>query len=295
MPSDLLDKATRFRELHLRAGAFLMPNPWNAGTARLLAAAGFEALGTTSAGVNYNNGVADNDYAVPRPQMMAEYRRVAEAVEVPVSGDLEAGFGEAPEAVAETIAQSVDCGMVGGSIQDYSGAPARPLYDLERAADRIRAAREAADATGIPYTLTARAECFLIGHSEPFKESVKRLNRYRQAGADCLYAPGIVEPAMIAALVNAVDGPVNVLMGLAGGSLSLGALAALGVKRVSIGGSLARAALTLVRDAAREMRDQGTFGFAEAAIANAEINAFFASNGHTSGIDRDANPAAKKS
>lgn len=277
--TDRQAKAARFRELHQRDGAFIMPNAWNAGSACLLAATGFEALGTTSAGVNYANGVIDYDYRVLRSEMMAAYRRIAEAVDVPVSGDLENGYGEASEAVAETVRQSIEGGMVGGSIEDHTGDPARPLYDVELAADRIHAAREAADASGVPYTLTARAECFLVGHPEPLTESIERLNRYREAGADCLYAPGLKDAATIAALARAVDGPINVVMGLAGATFSVSDLAGLGVKRISIGGSLARAALAVVRNAAREMMEEGTFTFAERAIPDAEISAFFASFG----------------
>lgn len=274
--TDRQAKAARFRELHQRDGAFIMPNAWNAGSACLLAATGFEAIGTTSAGVNYANGVIDYDYRLPRSEMMAAYRRIAEAVDVPVSGDLENGYGEASEAVAETVRQSIEGGMVGGSIEDHTGDPARPLYDVELAAEWIRTAREAADASGVPYTLTARAECFLIDHPDPLKESIRRLNRYREAGADCLYVPGLRDAAAIGTLVRAVDGPVNVLMGLASATLTVSALAGLEVKRISAGGSLARAALAVVRNAAREMLEEGTFTFADRAIPDAEIGAFFA-------------------
>ena len=277
MGGDMTGKGQRFRDLHLRDGVFLMPNAWDPGTARILAAAGFEAIATTSAGTNYANGVTDYDYRVPRDAMLADFRRIAEAVEQPVSGDLEAGFGDAPEAVAETIARSVDCGMVGGSIEDHTGDRTAPLYDIELATDRIRAARQAADASGIAYTLTARAECYLVGHDDPFGESVRRLNHYRAAGADCLYAPGMTDKDTIAALVREVDGPINVVMGLAGAPLTVAELAAVGVKRVSTGGSLARAAFAVVSNAATEMLEHGSFGFAADAIPDATINALFAS------------------
>ncbi len=271
MTADLLAKATRFRDLHSREGIFVMPNAWDAGTARVLAAAGCEAIGTTSAGVNFAAGHPDYDYAVPRPEMMAAYGRIAEAVQVPVSGDLENGYGDTPEAVAETIRQSIHHGMVGGSIEDHSADATTPLYDLDLATDRVRAAREAADASGIPYTLTARAETYLVGHSDPFREGVRRVNRYREAGADCLYVPGVKDEETIAALVRETDGPINVVMGLAGAPLSVVMLAEIGVKRISIGGSLARASFALVRRAAVEMLGTGSFGYAADQIPDDEL------------------------
>lgn len=286
MNHDLSSKAQAFRDLHHAPGAFVMPNAWDAGTARILAAFGFPALGTTSAGVNFANGLPDYDYRVPRAEMLAAYAKVAEAVDIPVSGDLEAGYGDSPEDVAETIRQSIAAGMVGGSIEDHTADPDKPFYDIEAAVERIRAAREAADASGIAYTLTARAECYLAGHPDPFRESVRRLQRYREAGADCLYAPGIKDRETIAALVREVDGPVNVVMGLAGAALSVAELEEIGVKRVSVGGSLARAALAAVREAAREISEKGTFTFAERAIPNAELNGFFREFGHANGMSQ---------
>lgn len=282
MSHDLSRKAAVFRDLHQRDGIFIMPNAWNAGSARLLAAAGFPAIGTTSAGVAYSNGVTD-DGRVPGTEMMAAYRAIADAVDIPVSGDLETGYGDSPEAVAETIRQSIDFGMAGGSIEDRTGDRTRPLHDIEFSVARIQAARAAADSSGL-YVLTARAECFLVGHDAPLRESIKRLNRYREAGADCLYAPGIKNAESIATLVREVDGPVNVVMGLAGASLSVSTLADIGVKRISIGGSLARATFGLVRKAATEMMEEGTFTFAESAIPDAEMSAFFAA--FDSGRDR---------
>lgn len=275
MGGDQSGKARAFKRLHTEPGVFVMPNAWDAGTARLLAAAGFPALGTTSAAANFVAARPDYDYRADREEMLAGYARVAEAVEIPVSGDLENGYGDSPDDVAETIRRSIDLGMVGGSIEDHTGRRDAPLYDVEAACERIRAAREAADASAIPYSLTARAECYLVGHPEPFAESVRRLNRYREAGADCLYAPGLKDRDAIAALVREVGGPVNVVMGLAGAALSVQELEDIGVKRISVGGSLARAALAAVRDAAREITQQGTFTYAERAIPNAELNGFF--------------------
>jgi 2-methylisocitrate lyase-like PEP mutase family enzyme len=273
MTDDLLAKTTRFRELHEREGLFLMPNAWDAGTARILAAAGFAALGTTSAGVNHSNGRTDYDYSVSRADMLADCGRIAAAVDLPVSGDLENGYGDSPEEVAETITESIRCGLAGGSIEDHSADPAQPLYELELAVARIRAAREAADASGLPYTLTARAETYLVGHPDAFGEAVRRVNRYREAGADCLFVPGVKDAETIGTLVREVDGPVNVVMGLVGAPLSLDQLAELGVKRISIGGSLARAAFAVVRRAAEEMRDHGTFGYAAEQMSDDELNA----------------------
>jgi 2-methylisocitrate lyase-like PEP mutase family enzyme len=270
--TDIHAKAARFRALH-ESGTFLMPNAWNAGTARLFADLGFEAIATTSAGTNFSNGHGDYDYAVPRAEMLAEYGRIAAAVDLPVSGDLENGYGDTPEEVAETIRQSIAHGMVGGGIEDHTGDPAAPLYEVELAVERIRAAREAADASGLSYTLTARAETYLVGHADPFAEAVRRVNRYREAGADCLFVPGVRDAQTIATLVREVDGPVNVVMGLAGAALSVTELAELGVRRVSIGGSLARAVFAFVRKAALEMRDQGTFGYAGDQMPEPELNA----------------------
>jgi len=275
MNDALQDKATRFRNLHRSGTTFIMPNAWNAGSARVLADAGFEAIGTTSAGVTFSMGIPEYEYRVPGEIMLDEFGRIAAAVDLPVNGDLEAGYGDAPEAVAETIRRSIELGMVGGGIEDHTGNRDAPLYDVELAADRIRAAREAADASGLPYTLTARAECYLVGHPDPFAESVRRLNLYREAGADCLYAPGTRDRETIGALVREVDGPVNVVMGLAGATLSTAELADLGVTRISIGGSLARATFGLIHRAAREMADAGTFGYAANAMPDSELSGIF--------------------
>jgi len=186
MTEDQLAKAAAFRALHEREQLFVMPNAWDAGSARFLAAAGFAAIGTTSGGVNWSMGREDYVYAVPAAKMLEAYQRIAESVDVPVSGDLENGYGASPETVAETIRQSIAGGMVGGSIEDSTGDPQQPLYDTELAVDRIRAARQIADATGMPYTLTARCEAYWIDLPNPYSEAVRRSNLYREAGADCL-------------------------------------------------------------------------------------------------------------
>lgn len=261
MGDDLKRKGEAFHALHAREGMFLMPNAWDRGSALLLAAVGFEALATTSAGTNYANGTTDWDYHVPRADMIRDFGLIARSVDVPVNGDLENGYGDAPEDVAETIRQSIAAGMVGGGIEDYTGDKAKPLYDLALARERIAAAREAADASGVPFVLTGRAECYLAGVENAFAESVKRLNAYREAGADVLYAPGPQDPEEIARLVREVDGPINVVVGRRGTPLTVERLAAAGVKRISIGGALFHACYGYLRQAAEEMRDRGTFGW----------------------------------
>lgn len=276
MPKTVQEKAEAFRALHTRDGCFVMPNAWNAGSARVLADLGFPALGTTSAGIAFCLGRPDYDRRVSRDEMMAELARIAAAVDLPVSADLEAGYGPRPEDVAETVHLSIAAGMAGGSIEDYTGDPANPLFEPAEAVARVAAAREAADASGLPYVLTGRAECYLVGHPEPFAESVRRLNLYRAAGADCLYAPGLTDPEEIGALVRAVEGPVNIVVGLAGGPLTVEALGELGVRRISVGGALARASFGALRRGAEEIRDRGTFEFSRAAIPDAELSALFA-------------------
>ena len=272
---DLGAKADAFRALHRREGIFLMPNAWDEGSARMLASAGFAAIGTTSAGIAYSLGVPDYANRVSRERMMERVAAIAAAVDVPVNGDLEAGYGDAPEAVARTVELSVEAGLAGCNIEDWSGDAARGLYDRELAADRIRAAREAADASGVAYTLTGRSDCFLAGHPDPLAESIARVNLYREAGADCLFVPGLRDAESIARLVREVDAPVNHVMGLSAAALSVAELGRLGVRRISIGGSLQRATLGLVRRAAEEMRDRGTFGYASEQIADEELRRFF--------------------
>jgi 2-methylisocitrate lyase-like PEP mutase family enzyme len=268
-------KARAFKELHEGPGIFLMPNAWNAGSARILAAAGFAAIGTTSAGMAFSLGRSDYEGRLSRAETIEELGRIAAAVELPVSADLESGYGPGPEDVAETIREAIAAGAVGGSIEDYTGDSAAPLFEPVLAAERIRAAREAADASGTAFTLTGRAECYLVAHPDPFAKSVRRANLYRAAGADCLYVPGVRDAETIAGLVREIDGPLNVVVGLAGNPLSLTQLEDLGVRRVSIGGSLARATFATVRRAAEEMSRDGTFGFTQDAIPDAELSAFF--------------------
>lgn len=266
------EKGVVFRALHERASAFIIPNPWDVGTARLLAHLGFEALATTSAGYAFSVGQRDN--TVDRPEMIAHLRAIASATNLPVSADLENGFGDAPEEAAETLRLAADAGVVGGSIEDATGREDNPIYEAELAVERIRAAASAARNLPFTFTLTARAENYLHGRTD-LKNTIQRLQSYQEAGADVLYAPGLTSKDDIAAVVSSVDRPVNVLMGLQGVQLTLAELSAIGVKRVSIGSGLSRAALGAFLRGAQEMREFGTFTFAEEAISYRDLSAMF--------------------
>jgi 2-methylisocitrate lyase-like PEP mutase family enzyme len=266
------EKGRVFRALHEREGAFIIPNPWDVGTARLLAHAGFEALATTSAGCAFSLGRADGTTGLL--DTMAHAATLAAATDLPVSGDLENGFGDAPERVAETIRMAAAAGLVGGSIEDATGDREEPIYEIDLAIARVEAAAGAAHALRFPFTLTARAENYLYGRAD-LKDTIRRLRAYQDAGADVLYAPGLKTRDDIAAVVRSVDRPVNVLMGLEGAVFSLAELAELGVKRVSVGSALARAAMGTVMAAALEMRERGTFTFAKKAAALHDLNKLF--------------------
>ena len=266
------EKGRAFRALHERDRAFIIPNPWDVGTARLLAHLGFEALATTSMGYAFSAGQRDN--TIDRQRMMEHVSAIASASDLPVSADLENGFGDAPETVAETIRLAAAAGVVGGSIEDASGRPEHPIYDRAHAVERIRAAAAAVRALPFAFTLTARAENYLHGRPD-LGDTITRLQAYQEAGADVLYAPGLAGKEEIAAVVRSLDRPVNVVMGLRGVQLSLAALSALGVRRVSVGSALCRAALGAFLRAAREMREHGTFTFANDAVSPREISAIF--------------------
>jgi 2-methylisocitrate lyase-like PEP mutase family enzyme len=270
-------KGASFRALHERDRAFIIPNPWDVGTARLLAHLGFEALATTSMGYAFSLGRRDN--SLSREETLAYARAIASATDLPVSADLENGFGDAPEAAAETIRLAAATGIVGGSIEDASGNPHLSIYEKDHAAERIRAAAEAAHALPFPFILTARAENYLHGRPD-LKDTIARLQAYQEAGADVLYAPGLALKEDIAAVVRSVDRPLNAVMGLRGVQLSLAELSAIGVKRVSVGSSLCRAALGAFLRAAQEIKEHGTFTFAAGAANPKEITEIFA--GHTS-------------
>jgi 2-methylisocitrate lyase-like PEP mutase family enzyme len=272
----MLTQAARgaaFAALHARESAFIIPNPWDQGTARLLETMGFEALATTSAGYAFSVGRPDN--TISRDDTIAHAAAIASATDLPVSADLENGFADDPGGVAETIRMAAATGLVGGSIEDASARTQGQPYEIALAADRIRAAAEVVRGLPFRFMLTARAENFLVGRPD-LSDTIRRLQAYQEAGADVLYAPGLQSADDIATLLRAVDRPVNVVMGLAGVQLSLAALTALGVKRISVGSALARAALGAVLRAGREMRELGTFEFAKDAVSYAEINRIFA-------------------
>lgn len=266
------EKGKAFRALHERPGAFIIPNPWNAGTAKLLAHLGFEALATTSMGYAFSTGRPDG--AIGREETLAHAATLVAATDLPVSADLENGFGDAPEAAAETIRLAAKTGLVGGSIEDATGRADEPIYELKHAVDRVRAAVEASRSLPFPFTLTARAENYLHGRPD-LKDTIRRLQAYQEAGADVLYAPGLATKEDIATVVRSVDRPVNGLMGLRGVQLSLAELSAIGVKRISVGSALARTALGAFLRGAREMREHGTFMFAEQAANPREISGIF--------------------
>lgn len=266
------DKARRFRALHERDHAFIIPNPWDTGTARLLAGLGFEALATTSAGYSFSMGQPDN--TVGRDVMIAHVAAIASATDLPVSADLENGYGDNAEAVAATIRRAAAAGAVGGSIEDATGHSADPLYEIPRAAERIAAAAEVVRGLDIPFTLTARAENYLVGRPD-LNDTIARLQAYQAAGADVLYAPGLTNPDDIAAVVRSVDRPINVLAGLGSTTLSLADLSAMGVRRVSVGSLLSRVALGAFVRAAAEMGGPGTFSFAAEAARYRDLHEMF--------------------
>ena len=267
----LAERRRAFRELH-REGCFVLPNPWDVGTARYLQGLGFKALATTSAGYAFSCGLPDN--AVPRDTMLRHLREIVAAVDVPVNADFEGGYADDPAGVAENVRRCVETGVAGLSIEDSTGDRRRPLYDLDHAAARIRAARRAIDQAGGEVVLTGRAECFLVGVRD-MDETIRRLTAYAEAGADCLYAPGIRTREQIQAVVRAVaPRPVNLLVGAPVG-LTVADAAALGVRRISVGGALARTAWSGFIRAARQLATEGRFeAFAEA-TPMPELNGFF--------------------
>ena len=266
-------KYQAFRVLHERAGAFVIPNPWNAGTARILTALGFEALGTTSAGYAFAVGRRDSSADLTRDGILANAKEIVEATDLPVSADLEDGFGRSPEMCAETIRLASETGLAGGSIEDSTGDPNAPIYEFQLAVERVAAAAKAAH--DCQFLLAARAENFLHGRPD-LADTIRRLQSFAEAGADVLYAPGLPSLDAIRQVCASVGKPVNVVMGLKGATFSVEELAAAGVKRISVGGTLARAALGAFVRAAREIRDKGTFTYSAEALPPAEAKAFMA-------------------
>ena len=264
------EKAVRFRALHEQPGAFVFPNPWDGGSARLLAAEGFGALATSSAAHAATLGRRDG--GVTRDEALAHARLIVDAVDVPVAADLENGFGAAPEFVAETVRLAAATGLVGCSIEDATGDPASPVFDLEFAICRIAAAVEAARALSFPFTLTARAENFIRGNPI-LDDTILRLQAYARAGADVLFAPGLPDLAAVRRVCASVSKPVNVIGSVPGGKFTVAALAEAGAKRISLAASLYRAAMTGLLDASREVKAHGTFSFADRILAGAELSA----------------------
>lgn len=252
------EKARRFRALHERSGIFIMPNPWDAGTAKLLASLGFEALATTSLGFASSRGRTDGTRSLSREELLSNCREIASATDLPVNADLENGYADDPDEAAAIIRLAAEAGVVGGSIEDATGDAARPIYDFDLAVERVAAAVRAARSLPFPFTLTARAENYWHGRPD-LDDTIKRLQAFAAAGADVLFAPGLRDLETIRRIVAAVPKPVNVVMGLADPEITVQQLADVGVKRISVGGALSRLAFAAVREAAITMRDAGSF------------------------------------
>jgi 2-methylisocitrate lyase-like PEP mutase family enzyme len=271
MTTTQADKAARFRALHQGPGAFVIPNPWDAGSARILASLGFQALATSSgacAGV-----LGRRDGKVARDESLANARAIVEATDLPVSADLEKGFGDSPQEASETIYRAGDVGLVGGSIEDATGNKDKPLYDFGHAVERVAAAVQAARAFNFPFTLTARAENFLRGNPD-LDDTIKRLQAFEKAGADVLFAPGLPDLAAVRAVCAAVSKPFNFMAGIKGKTFTVAELEAAGVRRISLATSLYRAAVSGLLEAAREVKDQGTFGYLDRTLTTPELNGF---------------------
>lgn len=267
--TDRKTKFERFKALHEQGPALVIPNPWDAGSARLLASIGFEALATTSAGYAFSKGKRDSFAGLGRAEILENAAEIVAATDLPVSADLEDGFGASPETCAATIRMACEAGLVGGSVEDATGDERMPIYELSHAVERIKAAAEAA--RDGQFLLTARAENFLWGKPD-IGDTIRRLQAFSEAGADVLYAPGLPDIEAIRSVCRAVDKPVNVVMGLRGKSYTVAELSEAGVRRISVGGSFARAAFGALARAAHEVRSSGTFTYAEDAIPNADIS-----------------------
>lgn len=266
--SEIAAKARRFRELHAGPAPLLLPNPWDAGSARILASLGFQALATSSGAAAAVLGRRDG--AISRDEALAHARGIAAATDLPVSGDLENGFGRKPEEVAETIRRAGEAGLVGGSIEDYGGEPQAPLYEFTLAVERVAAAVEAVRDLPFPFTLTARTEGFIRGRPD-LDETLRRMQAFAQAGADVLFAPGLSDLATVRSVCAAVAKPVNFMAGIRGKSFSVAELQAAGVRRISFGTSLYRAAIGGLLAAGTEALTAGTFGYTETAVATPQL------------------------
>ena len=268
------EKAAAFRALHERPGAFIIPNPWDAGTARLLASLGFEALATTSLGFANSLGRPDGTNAVSRREVLDHCRAIAEATSLPVNADLENGYAHEPRAAAEMIRLAANAGVVGGSIEDATGDSNNPIYDFSLALERVQAAVEVARSLPIPFMLTARAENLLHGRID-LDDTIRRLQAFEKAGADVLYAPGVRDLAAIRTVVSSVTKPVNVVMSAADPAITARQLAEAGVKRISVGGALSRLALAAFLRGAREMKDKGGFAWMRDTVPSKDLKAIF--------------------
>lgn len=266
------EKADAFRKLHEKGSCFVIPNPWDAGSARLLEHLGFKALASSSAGFAFS--LAKSDLSISKSSLMTHLAGVCQATSLPVSADLQNGFGNDPEDVAVTILQAAKTGIVGGSIEDASGDPGNPVYPLELAAERIRQAAVAARSLGFKFTLTARAENYLYGRPD-LPETIRRLQAFQEAGADVLFAPGIKTREELSQVIRSIDRPLNVLAGIAGMTLGVAELRDIGVTRISLGGSLARAAYGALLRAAAEVQGSGTFDYLRDAASGKELNEIF--------------------
>lgn len=270
-----LDKALAFQALHSRRQPLILPNPWDAGSAKILTSMGFEALATTSAGLAFSLGRRDAEGALSRGEILANAQSIVEATSLPVSADLENGFGDSPEEVSKTIRMAAEIGLVGGSIEDATGNPQAPIYEFNHALERVIAGIEAARSLSLPFVFVARAENFSAGVLD-LDDTIRRLIAFEQAGADVLFAPGLPNLNAIQLVCEALQKPVNVVMGLAGSTFTVDELAEVGVRRISLGSSFARAALGEFIRAAEEVRTMGTFNFASNAISFREANSLMA-------------------
>jgi len=277
MAADYSARRETFRALHER-GCFVMPNPWDPGSARYLHRLGFQAVATTSAGFAFSRGLPDSSHAVPVDAVLGHIADIVNAVDLPVNADFESGYADSPDGVAVNVRRCVATGVAGLSIEDATGDRARPLYELPVAVERIKGARAAIDESRSGVQLTARAECFLVGHDDPLKESIRRLNAYAAAGADVLFAPGIHQRDDIRTLTAALEPkPVNVLVSRNTG-LTVADLAGLGVRRISVGSVLARAAWTRFMEVAKDVASEGRFTSLDGLASFADLNAFFKRN-----------------
>lgn len=268
------EKARSFRALHERSGIFIMPNPWDAGTAKLFASLGFEALATTSLGFSSSRGRVDGTLSISREELIANCREIASATELPVNADLENGYADDPDEAATIIRLAADAGIVGGSIEDATGDPAKPIYDFDLAVERVAAAARVAHSLPFPFTFTARAENYLHGRPD-LDDTIHRLQAFAAVGADVLFAPGLRDLETIRQVVAAAPKPVNVVMSSADPEITAQQLADVGVKRISVGGALSRLAFAAVREAAVVMRNAGTFRWVRDTFSSKDLKAIF--------------------